>query len=58
MSVEVGAKWGVSALPQLFVGRNLGHSAEAAREWFVALWQCLRPPVIDREAIVPRIWNT
>jgi urease accessory protein len=53
-----GAQAGVSAMPQLFVGRYLGHSAEAAREWFVTLWQHLRPIVIGREAAVPRIWNT
>jgi urease accessory protein len=43
---------------KLFVGRYLGHSAEAAREWFVTLWQHLRPIVVGREAAVPRIWNT
>lgn len=55
---EGRARCGVSALPRLFVGRYLGHSAQAAREWFVALWQHLRPSIIGREAAVPRIWNT
>lgn len=55
---EADARWGVSLLPNLFVGRYLGHSAEAARAWFVALWQALRPVVIGRAAAVPRIWNT
>lgn len=55
---ESGARCGVSAMPQLFVGRYLGHSAQAAREWFVMLWQHLRPIMIGREAAVPRIWNT
>ncbi len=55
---EAGARCGVSGLPQLFVGRYLGHSAQAAREWFVTLWQHLRPIMIGREAAVPRIWNT
>ncbi len=55
---EAGARCGVSVMPQLFVGRYLGHSAQAAREWFVALWQYLRPSIIGREAAVPRIWNT
>lgn len=55
---EAGARCGVSAMPQLFVGRYLGHSAQAAREWFVMLWQHLRPIMIGREAAVPRIWNT
>ena len=33
-------------------------AAQAAREWFVMLWQHLRPIMIGREAAVPRIWNT
>lgn len=57
-SPEAGAQCGVSALPQLFVGRYLGHSAEAARVWFVELWKSLRPVFIGREATIPRIWNT
>lgn len=57
-SRETGAQWGVTVMPQLFVGRYLGHSAEAAREWFIALWETLRPEFIGRPAAVPRIWNT
>ena len=57
-SKEAGAQYGVSAMPKLFVGRYLGHSAEAARDWFVTLWQHLRPIIAGREAAVPRIWNT
>ena len=57
-SKEADAQYGVSAMPKLFVGRYLGHSAEAAREWFVTLWQHLRPIMVGREAAVPRIWNT
>ncbi|MEW6512424.1 MAG: urease accessory protein UreD [Pseudomonadota bacterium] len=55
---ETGAQWGVSALPQVFVARYLGHSAEAARQWFIELWQHLRPVFIGRDMAVPRIWNT
>ena len=55
---EAGAQCGVTAMPQLFVGRYLGHSAEAARAWCVELWRALRPAFIGREAAVPRIWNT
>ena len=57
-SREAGAQWGVSLLPQLLVGRYLGQSAEAAREWLLQLWAALRPAMSGREAIAPRIWNT
>lgn len=56
--VEAGAQYGVTAMPQLFVGRYLGHSAESARAWFVELWRALRPAFIGRGMVVPRIWNT
>ena len=57
-SCEADAQWGVSALPQVFVARYLGHSAEAARAWFIQLWQHIRPVFIGREMAIPRIWNT
>jgi urease accessory protein len=55
---ESGAQYGVTAMPNLFVGRYLGHSAEAARAWLVELWRALRPAHIGRDMVVPRIWNT
>lgn len=55
---EAGARHGITALPDMLVARYLGHSSEAARQWFVALWQTLRPALIGREARLPRIWNT
>ena len=57
-SREAGAQWGVSLLPQLLVGRYLGNSAEAAREWLLQLWSALRPAMSGRDAVVPRIWDT
>lgn len=57
-TLEAGAQCGITVMPQLFVGRYLGHSAEAARGWFISLWQLLRPTFIGRTATVPRIWNT
>lgn len=56
--VEAGAQYGITAMPNLFVGRYLGHSSEAARAWFVELWRALRPAFIGRDMVVPRIWNT
>ncbi len=55
---EAGAQYGVTVMPQLFVGRYLGHSAEGARAWFVEIWRALRPTFIGRDMVVPRIWNT
>ncbi|MBS0310873.1 MAG: urease accessory protein UreD, partial [Proteobacteria bacterium] len=57
-ALESGARHGLTQLPDLLVARYLGHSSEAARHWFAALWQVLRPALIGREAQRPRIWNT
>jgi urease accessory protein len=55
---EADAQYGVSALPRVLIGRYLGHSPEAARRWFVDLWRVLRPALLSREMVLPRIWNT
>jgi urease accessory protein len=55
---ETAVSRGISALPGLFVARYLGHSSEAAREWFTRLWQLLRPALLGVPAHTPRIWNT
>ncbi|NDP48064.1 MAG: urease accessory protein UreD [Sulfuriferula multivorans] len=55
---EAGARSGLTQLPDMLVARYLGHSSEAARHWFAALWQQLRPALIGRAAQTPRIWNT
>lgn len=38
--------------------RYLGHDTEKARNAFTALWQVLRPALLQREAVIPRIWLT
>lgn len=57
-ALESGARHGLTLLPDLLVARYLGHSSEAARHWFAAQWQVLRPALIGRAAHRPRIWNT
>jgi urease accessory protein len=48
----------VTLLPGLIVGRYLGASSEAAKNYFIELWHNLRPVVAGRAAIDPRIWRT
>ena len=52
------ARHGLTTLPGVLVARYLGDSSEAARFWFTALWQILRPACCGRPAVLPRIWNT
>ena len=48
----------LTQLPGLLVGRCLANEALHARSWLIALWQLLRPELLEREAMPPRIWNT
>ena len=48
----------VTQLPGLIVARYLGPGGEAARRWFAALWVMLRPSILQRAAVEPRIWRT
>jgi urease accessory protein len=48
----------VSLVDGVLVLRALAPQAEAVRKLFIAAWQRLRPAVIGRDAVLPRIWNT
>jgi urease accessory protein len=48
----------VSLVDGVLVLRALAPQAEAVRNLFISAWQRLRPPIIGRDAVLPRIWNT
>jgi urease accessory protein len=48
----------LSQLPGLVVARCLASEALHARAWLIDLWHLLRPAVLGREAVPPRIWST
>jgi len=48
----------VSLVDGVLVLRALAPQAEAVRNLFIAAWQRLRPRVIGRPAVLPRIWST
>ncbi|MDX1344266.1 MAG: urease accessory protein UreD [Sedimenticolaceae bacterium] len=52
------AETGVTLLGDVLVCRYLGDSTEQARKLFVAVWQAIRPMLIGKEAVLPRIWAT
>lgn len=51
-------RWGVTTLPDVFVARYLGRSAEQARDYFSRIWELLRPVYANRQARRLRIWAT
>lgn len=48
----------VSLVDGVLVMRALAPQAEALRNLFITAWRTLRPGIIGREAVPPRIWNT
>jgi urease accessory protein len=48
----------LTQLPGLLVARCLAGEALLARGWLIDLWKLLRPALLGREAVPPRIWNT
>ncbi|TLX55320.1 urease accessory protein [Stutzerimonas nosocomialis] len=48
----------LTQLPGLIVARCLASEALQARAWLIALWRLLRPELLGREALPPRIWST
>ncbi|SFP69545.1 urease accessory protein [Nitrosomonas cryotolerans] len=50
--------FGVTQLKSVVVVRYLGNSSEIARRIMLRTWGVLRPAMLGRQAIVPRMWNT
>ena len=48
----------LTQLPGLLVARCLANEALQARGWLIDLWRLLRPVLLGREAVAPRIWST
>lgn len=55
---EPGFPCGVTRLGPLLVLRCLGGAVEPVRELLIEAWRCLRPLLLDRAALAPRIWAT
>jgi urease accessory protein len=48
----------VSSLGELLVVRCLGPNVEGLRQTLIRAWQALRPALLSRPAVVPRVWAT
>ncbi len=53
-----GARWGITQKQGLLIARYLGASAAQCRIGFAVIWSVLRPALLGRKAVEPRIWNT
>jgi len=50
--------WAATLVEDVLIVRYLGPSVVEAKEVFIEAWKTLRPLIIGRPAILPRIWNT
>ncbi|KIH85461.1 urease accessory protein UreD [Pseudomonas batumici] len=57
-SVPARVRGDLTQLPNLLVARCLAGEALHARAWLIELWRLLRPALLGRDAVPPRIWNT
>nr|WP_298147101.1 urease accessory protein UreD [uncultured Pseudomonas sp.] len=57
-TVASAVRGDLSQLPGLLVARCLAAEALHARAWLIELWRLLRPALLGREAVPPRIWST
>ncbi len=48
----------LTQLPGLLVARCLASEALHARAWLIELWRLLRPALLGRATVPPRIWST
>lgn len=49
---------GISQMKSVITARYLGNSSETARRIMLHVWGLLRPGMLGRAAMVPRMWNT
>lgn len=53
-----GVEFACTVVDGVLVCRALGHRAEDVKKLFVAAWHVLRPTLLGKPAIAPRIWAT
>jgi len=51
-------RFAATVIGNVLVLRCIAADAEACRALLIKAWKILRPPVLNRPAIAPRIWNT
>ncbi|TEW56815.1 urease accessory protein UreD [Psychromonas sp. RZ22] len=58
--IEQGAQKNISItdIDGLLVTRYLGAHAQECKQLFISLWEILRPILIDKVAVQPRVWHT
>ncbi|MCL6415496.1 urease accessory protein UreD [Aestuariirhabdus sp. Z084] len=57
-SEDIQARFAISFRRDVLCVRYLGDEMEAARHFFIQAWQIIRPVLLQRDGVQPRIWLT
>lgn len=58
-ALPIAGEAGVTLTPRgVLLLRCLTPGTEVARAWLTLAWALIRPALLEREAVLPRIWNT
>jgi urease accessory protein len=55
--VDGAAEVGVSRLMSGLLCRYRGSSTIEARQWFISVWNLVRPLYLQRPVCIPRVWQ-
>lgn len=58
IAIKAGKFIAITDVRGIFIARYLGRHAEQCRYFFTELWQEVRPVILGKKAVVPRIWFT
>lgn len=58
LALPLAGRAGATQLPDAWSARCLCDSVEEAQRWLRAVWVLLRPAMLGRAAVMPRIWAT
>lgn len=56
--MDIHLQWGITLLDDILILRILGRQTEPLQMVMIALWQLLRPLILNRAPVLPRIWAT
>jgi urease accessory protein len=56
--LDADGMFGATQMKSVLIARYLGNSSETAKQLMTRAWRRLRPELIGRAAVAPRIWNT
>ena len=57
-SLSFDSPVGITLIEDLLVLRVLGDRAEKIQRMMISVWQILRPLILNKQAVLPRIWAT